>query len=201
MDFTRVKENLEKRGYQVSCFDTAAQAAAYLDAQIDGITVGFGGSVTLDQLGLYERLATHNQVIWHQHVPKGTDTAPIRREENAASIYCCSANALAETGELINIDGTGNRLASMLYGHEKIYYVIGENKIAPDYDAALWRARNIAAPRNAHRLGTPTPCAAKGDRCYNCQSPGRICRGLVVLWENITGQQAEVVLVHEELGY
>ena len=80
--------------------------------------------------------------------------------------------------------------------------MVGSNKIAPDYDAALWRARNIASPKNAQRLGMKTPCAAKGDRCYNCQSPDRICRALVVLWEKPKGtQEMELVLVDEALGY
>ena len=70
----------------------------------------------------------------------------------------------AETGEIINIDGTGNRVASGLYGHEKVYFIVGRNKLAPDYDAALWRARNIAGPKNAQRLQKKTPCAVKGDK-------------------------------------
>ena len=110
--------------------------------------------------------------------------------------------ALAETGELINIDGTGNRVASTLFGHRRVYFVVGVNKIAPDYDAALWRARNIASPKNAQRLGRKTPCAVKGDRCYNCSSPERICRGLTVLWEPMGGAEVtEVLLINQELGY
>ena len=90
--------------------------------------------------------------------------------------------------------------ASTLYGHQKVYFVIGTNKIAPDYDAALWRARNIAAPLNARRLERKTPCVKAG-RCMNCSSPERICRGLVVLWEAISGMKMEVVLIDEELGF
>ena len=116
-------------------------------------------------------------------------------------VYLTSANGLAETGEIVNIDGTGNRVSGMLFGHKKVYFVVGRNKLAPDYDGALWRARNIAAPKNAQRLGTRTPCAARGDRCYDCKSPQRICRGLVVLWEAMKGCETEVVLVDEELGY
>ena len=74
-------------------------------------------------------------------------------------------------------------VAAVFYGHEKVYLVAGINKIAEDEAQALYRARNIAAPRNAQRLGSKTPCAAKGDRCYDCSSPQRICRGLSVLWE------------------
>ena len=88
-----------------------------------------------------------------------------------------------------------------LYGHRKVYLVIGRNKLAEDYDSALWRARNVAAPKNAQRLNCKTPCAVKGDRCYDCKSPDRICCGLVVLWRPMMGQDIEIILVDEDLGY
>ena len=117
-----------------------------------------------------------------------------------ADVYITSANGLTENGEVINIDGAGNRVASTLYGHKRVYFIIGRNKLAPTYDEALWRARNIAAPKNAQRLGKKTPCAVKGDRCYDCKSPDRICRGLVVLWGPSMGVETEIVLVDEDLG-
>ena len=194
--FDTVKKNLEARGFSVRTFATAAEAAAYLNEAIDGKTVGFGGSVTLQDMGLYELLGSHNEVHWHW-----VNGQEERKTAMGTQVYLSSANGLAETGEIINIDGSGNRVASTLYGHEKVYLVIGRNKLAPTYDEALWRARNIASPKNAQRLGRKTPCAVKGDRCYDCKSPGRICRGLVVLWGPMMGVEAEVVLVDEELGY
>lgn len=201
MDFTKVKSALEARGFKVSAFPSAAEAARYLNGQIDGVSVSFGGSVTLEQMGLFESLGQHNEVLSHWHVPVGKDPAEIRAKAMTTEVYLTSANGLAETGEIVNIDGTGNRVSGMLFGHKKVYFVVGRNKLAPDYDGALWRARNIAAPKNAQRLGTRTPCAARGDRCYDCKSPQRICRGLVVLWEAMKGCETEVVLVDEELGY
>ena len=201
MDFTKVKSALEARGFKVSAFPTAAEAARYLNGQIDGVSVSFGGSVTLEQMGLFESLGQHNEVLSHWHVPAGKDPAEIRAKAMTTEVYLTSANGLAETGEIVNIDGTGNRVSGMLFGHKKVYFVVGRNKLAPDYDGALWRARNIAAPKNAQRLGTKTPCAARGERCYDCKSPQRICRGLVVLWEAMKGCETEVVLVDEELGY
>ena len=201
MDFTKVKSALEARGFKVSAFPSAAEAARYLNGQIDGVSVSFGGSVTLEQMGLFESLGQHNEVLSHWHVPAGKDPAEIRAKAMTTEVYLTSANGIAETGEIVNIDGTGNRVSGMLFGHKKVYFVVGRNKLAPDYDGALWRARNIAAPKNAQRLGTRTPCAARGDRCYDCKSPQRICRGLVVLWEAMKGCETEVVLVDEELGY
>ena len=198
-DFSRVKQNLEARGFSVSVFATAAEAADYLDSAIDNTSVGFGGSVTLEQMGLYERLERHDRVNWHWRPT--VDGADARQAAMTAEHYITSVNGLAETGELINIDGTGNRVASTLYGHKKVWFVVGRNKLAPTYEEALWRARNIAAPKNAQRLKRKTPCAVKADHCYDCKSPERICRGLVVLWEAIGSMEMEVVFVDEALGY
>ncbi len=201
MVFTKVKQNLEKRGFKVSVFEKATDAAKYLDSQIDGRTVGFGGSVTLEQIGLYETLGTHNTVSWHHRIPENMTRAEIINRANASQIYLSSVNGLAETGEIINIDNTGNRVGAIFYGHEKVYLVVGVNKIAKDYESALWRARNIAAPLNAKRLNRKTPCAVNADKCYDCNSPDKICRGLSVLWELPAMNDIEVVLINENLGY
>ena len=196
MDFQRVTENLERRGFRVRSFASGEAAAEYLDGAIDGVSVGLGGSVTLKAMGLYDRLAAHNQVFWHW-----VNGPEERKKAMDAQVYVSSVNALAETGEIINIDGAGNRAAGTLFGHERGYLVIGRNKLAPTYEQALWRARNVAAPKNAQRLGVKTPCAVKGDRCYDCKSPARICRGLVVLWGPPMGMEMEILLVDEDLGY
>lgn len=194
-DYEKLRENLEARGFGVTYFDTAAEAVEYLDRKLDGKTVGHGGSISLQELGLIDRLQSHADVRSHWLGDSLADTA-------AAPVYLTSVNGLAETGELINIDGTGNRVAATIFGHEEVYFIVGVNKIAPDYDAALWRARNVASPKNAQRLGKKTPCAVKGDKCYDCKSPERICRALAVLWEKPTGiGRAEVVLINEPLGY
>ena len=198
MDFTKVSENLKARGYAVQCFATAQEAADYLNGAIDGVSVAFGGSVTLDQMGLFERLSSHNHAMWHWR--EGTAEDP-RKEGLTADVYVTSVNGMDEDGDLINIDGAGNRVAASLFGHKKVYFVVGRNKLAPTYEEALWRARNIAAPKNAQRLQRKTPCAAKGDRCYNCSSPERICAALVVYWKKPTSMDFEVVLVDEPLGY
>ncbi len=201
MDFTLVKDNLEKRGFQVSCFDTAKDALFYLDAAIDQKEVGIGGSVTIQEMGLYEKLATHNKVYWPWKPIEGKTDQEMRELAHRAGIYFSSVNGLAETGEVINIDGTCNRISATLYGPRKVYLVVGMNKIAPDYEQALYRARNVAAPLNCKRLNRKTPCAIKGDKCYDCNSPERICRGLTVFWRKPGGCDYEIVLIKENLGY
>lgn len=196
-DIEKLKQNLLREGFLVSCFDTAQEACTYLNTAIDGVSVGFGGSQTVRDMGLYEQLSAHNQCYWHWD--KVNNVIPA--EATNAEVYISSLNGVSENGELINIDGGGNRVASTLYGHQRVYFIIGENKIAPDYDAALWRARNIAAPRNAKRLEKRTPCVQTG-RCMNCASPERICRALVVLWEKpVLIPQVEVVIVRQSLGF
>lgn len=196
-DIKKLREMLEREGFQTSFYETAEECLAALDKELDGVTIGFGGSQTVRDMGLYQRLETHNRCFWHWN--KGTGEIP--EEATRAQVYICSLNAVAETGELINIDGGGNRLASNLYGHEKVYFIIGVNKIAPDYQAALWRARNIAAPLNAKRLGKNTPCVKVG-HCCDCKSPDRICAALLVYWEKpaLSGE-IEVVIVNQELGF
>jgi len=143
-------------------------------------------------------LSENNRVFWHWK-QKSEET---RKSAAAAEVYITSANAVAETGEIINIDGSGNRVANTLYGKKKVYIIIGTNKIAEDYDKALWRARNIASPLNARRLGRNTPCVKGELKCYDCKSPERICKGLVVLWNKMNGtEKVEVIIIDEELGY
>lgn len=155
--------------------------------------------MTLLDMGIYERLQENNDVAWHWKTP-GPETLA---KAAAAQVYLTSVNGIAETGEIINIDGTGNRVAATLYDREKVYLVAGVNKVAPTYEEALWRARNIAAPLNARRLNRKTPCALKEEmKCYDCKSPERICNGLTVLWRKLGGvKECELILIGQELGY
>ena len=196
MDRAKLKENFAWRGFKLSVFPTRAAAVHYLDGKIDGATVGIGGSITVKEMGLYDALSTHNQVHWHMSHGEIADA-------NRAEIYISSLNALAETGELLNIDGTGNRVSATAYGAKRVYFVVGSNKLAPDLQQALWRARNIAAPQNAARLKVNTPCVTETPpRCHDCRSPERICRELLVLWiKPRPVEEMEVILIEEDLGY
>ena len=200
-DILKTKENLEKNGFKVQLFNTPEDAAKYLNDEIDGTTVAFGGSKTLDQMGLFESLGTHNEVIWHWYPKEGSTTNETRYEARYAKVYLSSVNGVAETGELVNIDGAFNRLASVFYGHEKVYLVISKNKITDDYDSAVWRARNIASPMNAKRYNTKTPCVKDG-KCHDCNSPERICRGMSVIWKAPMIGDIEIILIDkDDMGF
>ena len=198
MDWQKTAENMKKRGFTVRRYATGAEAAEALCEELKGQEIGMGGSMTAAQLGLPEKLEAAGCTVYARGRSwdrKDTDKGV------TAPVYISSANGVAETGELVNIDGTGNRVAATLYGPEKVYFIVGLNKLAPTLEAAIDRARNVAAPKNAQRLHAKTPCAVRADHCYDCKSPGRICRALTVLWGAMMGSDMEVVLVNEDLGY
>ncbi len=203
MKINSLKENLSKLGYAVSVFDKKEDATEYLKEKIKNTTVGLGGSITAKEMGLSEALGENNEVIWHWFPRNGKSAAEELLAAGNTEIYISSVNGIAVSGEIVNIDGTCNRIASTLYGHKKVYFVIGENKISDTLDAAIYRARNTAAPLNAKRLGKNTPCAKSKDenKCYNCASAERICAALSVFWQKPKGQEYEVIIIKESLGY
>ena len=134
MDVQRAIAALTHKGFAVRYFETAKEAANYLAGSISGKTVGIGGSMTIEQLGFYDRLTKNNTVFWHWK----TDDLATRVSAASTQVYLTSANAIAETGEIINIDGSGNRVAATLYNHERVVFVAGVNKLAPDLASALF---------------------------------------------------------------
>ena len=201
MDFEKVAEALRRKGYSVSYFENANSAAEYLDHEIDKRTVGFGDSATVASMALNERLRLHNTVYDPASCADNDSFVDIAKSCLTTEVFLTSVNAMSESGEMVNIDGTGNRIAGSLFGHEKVYFVVSSKKITATLEDAIQRARNIAAPENAKRLGLKTPCAIKGDRCYNCSSPERICNAMLIYFRKMDDIDAEVVLIDEPLGY
>lgn len=201
MDIKKVIELLKLKGYTVSYLKNIEEAAVYLDNIIDNKSVGFGDSATLLSMELFERLSSHNEVFDPQHCQIGTNFIDTAKKCLTTEIYITSINALSETGEIVNIDGTGNRVAGSLFGHKKVYFVTGINKLVPTLEDAIWRVRNIVAPQNAMRLQLRTPCAQKGNRCYDCSSPDRICNGMIIHFKKMNDIDMEIVLIDEQLGF
>lgn len=197
-DMEKTGKNLEGRGFRVHRFATGAEAADYLVQTLHGTGIGIGGSVTIDTLDVYDRLCESNEVFWHwkNHAPE------TRERAGKAETYLCSANGVSENGEIVNIDGFGNRVAGTIYGPERVFLVVGRNKIAPDLTGAIDRARNIAAPLNARRLNRHTPCAVGEPRCRDCRSPEKVCGVMTVFFMPPTSiKEFHVILVDEDLGY
>ncbi|MBE6414316.1 MAG: lactate utilization protein [Verrucomicrobiaceae bacterium] len=191
-------ENLRKRGFVPHFFNTANEAKEFFKAELKNNTIGIGGSVTISQLGLYDMLSEGNTVYSHS-----VDKSPnVLENASLAEVYISGANAIAETGEIVNIDGRGNRVSSVIWGanRKKVYIVSSTNKVVATLEDAIFRAKNVAAPQNAKRLNLKTPCAIKADKCYKCNSPDKICRVLTVLGYP-TSAETHIVLIAENLGY
>lgn len=196
MNIEKAMKNLELRGFDVKFFSTGAEATEYICSEVKNTSVGIGGSKTAESLGLFEKLSENNLVYWHWKTP-GAETIA---KANSAPVYITSANAISEDGEILNIDGKGNRLAGQVYGDKKVYIVAGTNKLRPDFHSALDRARNIAAVKNCGRFDNNNPCKLDG-KCHDCRMKSRICNALLVLWGPMMGMDMEVILIDEELGF
>ena len=196
MDIEKTVKNLKVRGFQVSCFETGAKAAEYLNSCIKGCSVGIGGSKTVESLGLYETLSENNTVYWHWKVPG----RPTLDSAATTDIYMCSANAISEDGEIFNIDGNGNRVAAMCFGPKSVVIVAGMNKVVKDMDEAYSRVRNYTSPAVVQRFpDAKTPCNANG-LCADCKGTDSCCCYMVETRLCRPAGKIKVVLVGEDLG-
>ncbi|HIS43831.1 MAG TPA: lactate utilization protein [Candidatus Scatomorpha merdigallinarum] len=200
MDVEKLKRSVEGRGWSFKHFATGEEAANYLAGELEGVSVGIGGSGTVDAIGLYDKLTGKcPDVVWHW---KEDDQDAARVRAMNTDVYISGANAIAETGEIVNIDGKGNRVASTLYGHKRLYIVAGKNKVQPTLEDAIYRARNVAAPLRARSFNVDTPCVkSKELKCYDCRSPQRVCCGMSILMYRMMGmEKSELILIDEDLG-
>ena len=166
----------------------------------DGATVGVGGSVTLNQIGLFDALKNRKvQLIWPIQAKSDEERLELTRKSFSSDIFLTGTNAVTEDGKLYNVDATGNRVGAMVIGPKKVIVVCGVNKIVPDIEGAAERVRYWAAPQNAKRLKRKTPCAETGF-CADCSSPERICNIYVTLAKKPIRTELEVILVGESLG-
>jgi hypothetical protein len=194
---------LEKRAFHstyAASLDDARQAL--LDNIPVDATVGVGGSVTIREIGILEELEKRGTTVVH-HWKKGIpllESRELRQKEGRADYYLTSANAITRHGDIINIDGIGNRVAHMIYGPENVFIVAGYNKITDDIDSGIKRSKNIAAVMNARRVGSKTPCAETG-QCSDCNAPARICRVTSIIQYRPWQTNISVLLVNARLGF
>ncbi|NLN45775.1 MAG: LUD domain-containing protein [Clostridiaceae bacterium] len=199
MDLNQTSEALRKNGFGARVFHTGREAADAAIALIGKRSVGIGGSWTIHTLGLYEQLCEQgNTVSWHW---RDTDPEAARRRASVSEVYLASSNAVTLDGKLVNIDGTGNRVAAFCWGPEEVVLIAGRNKIARDTEDAIRRVHEEACGKNARRLGLKTPCATL-DRCTDCDTPDRMCRVVQILERKPGGVRGlQVFLVDEDLGF
>ncbi len=199
----KVVKALQKNEFDAVYFASAADAAEHVLKHISaGDVVGFGGSVTMKELGIPEKaLEKGAKILDHNKdglSPEEKDS--IRRQQLISDVFLCSANAVTLDGCIVNIDGVGNRVAAMTYGPKKVVIVAGINKIAKDVHAAFQRIRSVASPKNNKRLNLPNPCTASGT-CMDCQAKTRTCRIYSVMKKKPMSSDITVVIVGEQLGY
>ena len=164
--------------------------------------VGAAGSVTIRELGILEQLKARGNTVYDHWVPglSKEESLRIRKSQMTCDLFLGSANAITMHGELVNIDATGNRTNSMVFGPGKVIFVAGYNKLVEDVQEALKRIREVAAPINARRLKMDVPCAKTG-KCLDCNAPQRICRVIVIHERKPLMTDMLIILVGEELGY
>ncbi len=200
-----IMANLKKNGFTSLYTPTKEEAVREILEMIPkDAKVGLGGSVTLREMGLVKALYERGNVLadhWRPGISK-EESKQVRHNQLSSDIFLASTNAITMDGKLLNIDGSGNRVASMIYGPPKVIIVAGVNKIVKDLDEAMKRVRNVATPMNTNRLGSKTPCAQTGVCAEDqCELPGRICHIITILERKPSENETTVVLVGERLGY
>lgn len=197
----RLVENLKKRNMDAYYCATKDEALAKaLELIPDGDVVSWGGSESLNQIGLIEAVKKRNKVIDRATAATVEEKQELMRQALLCDTYLMSSNAVSQDGQLVNIDGNGNRCAALIYGPKSVVMIVGMNKVAADLDTAMSRARNTAAPANVqHFPGIKTPCAVTGV-CANCMSPETICCQFVITRFSRVPGRIKVVLVGESLG-
>jgi L-lactate utilization protein LutB len=199
----KVISALKKNNVEVEYFKTGDEAREAVLRRIpDGAAVGLGGSTTLSQIGLIDALRRANISLIDQY-EKGISSEEgleRRRKGLLADIFITGTNALTERGQLVNIDGMGNRVAAQIFGPRHVFIVTSVSKIVRDVDAALERIRKVAAPLNAQRLGVDSACA-RGHGCELCDPQTSLCNFISIIERQRVKGRMTVFLIEEQFGY
>ena len=203
----RTKEALERNGFRVLVASSKVDAVEKVLGLIPvEAKVGVGGSVTVRELGLIEALRERGNRVVHHWLPDFSIEGwlSFMVEAHNSDVYLCSSNAVTEDGKLVNVDSTGNRVASMIFGPGRVVVVVGWNKIVRDVESGLKRLKEVAGPLNAKRHNIrELPCVKTGV-CTDCDSPKRICRVITILERapnRVRKPNMTIVLVAEKLGF
>ena len=194
--------NLSKRNMEGCYFPTAADCTqAILKEMPEGSVIGWGGSESVKESGLMDAIHNGNyELIDRSSAKTPEESRQLYAKTVLADYYLMSTNAITLDGELINIDGNGNRVACLIQGPAHVILVVGMNKVVTDVESGIARVRNMASPANAIRLNRNLACAATGV-CHDCLSPECFCNQLVITRRSMHNGRSKVYLVGEELGY
>ena len=198
----KVAEALNKRYFEAYyCSDRAAALEKILELIPQDHVVSWGGAATVDELGVKEALRQRGQAVIDRDTAKDAqERQKMLKQALTCDTFLMGSNAISADGQLVNIDGTGNRVAALCFGPTQVVVVAGMNKVAGDLDGAMRRAREVAAPMNAQRFPLKTPCVANG-LCGDCKGPDSICAQIVTTRLCKPAGRIKVVLVGEDLGF
>lgn len=198
----KVIKGLKSRNMEGFYVETGKDALKLALSMIpQGSVVGWGGSATIEEIGLKEAIRGGNyQVLDRDNCKDAAEKKQVERQIFSADYMLCSSNAITEDGILVNIDGNANRVAAIAYGPEHVIMIVGMNKVAKDVDAAIYRARNEAATINTQRFPINTPCKVSGS-CANCMSMDNICCEFLITRFSRHEGRIKVILVGENLGF
>lgn len=194
--------SLEQHGFEVQFFKTGREAAdAALREIPQNASIGLGGSATVKTINLLEAVLSGQYRLFNQYNPQLSpdEQLEMRRRGMLADYYLTGTNAITETGELVNVDGIGNRVAAQIFGAPRVLIFASVKKIVKDVDAALERIRTIAAPLNARRFGIDVPCI-HGEPCSKCPTDKTLCNITAIIHHQRTGR-IKIFLIDEDLGY
>ncbi len=183
-------------GYYAATKEEALKKA--LELIPEESTVTMGGAMSAHEIGLVDALKAGNYLFIDRD--QESDRRAAMLKAYSADVFLSSVNAMTEDGVLVNIDGNANRVSAIAQGPKKVLFIVGINKICNDVDAAMKRARNVAAPINAQRFGLNTPCAKTGS-CMNCKSPDTICCQFLITRYSKHADRIHVILVNDNLGF
>lgn len=195
-------KNLKSRHFDACYCATREEALTKaLEWIPEGATVGWGGTVTAQQIGLLDAVNAGN----YHAIDRDQCKTPEEREQAMkdslfSDVFITGANALSITGEMVNIDGNGNRVGAIIYGPKQVLVVVGMNKVADSLEEAVKRARTVAAPMNKQRFLGNTPCSVTGV-CADCKSEGCICNQIVITRNCRPAGRIRFILVGETLGF
>lgn len=195
-------EKFNKRGIEGYYCDNGEEALLMAKRFLTpGCSISWGGSETLNEIGLLDELKASDYILYDRNAAKTPEEKTLMYSKIVTSdYYFMSSNAITLDGQLINIDGAGNRVACLIYGPKNVIIIAGMNKIVTDVTTGIERVRNMASPPNVIRLGLKTPCAELG-RCANCLVDDCICCEIVVTRKSRIPGRIKVILVGEELGF
>ena len=203
---TDLKEALEGNNFEVFIADNAVDAGHQVLEKIlpktGAKSVSWGGSMTFIATGLFDSIKDNPGLEVLNTFNKNLspeDALELRRQALLVDLFITGTNAVTETGELVNLDMFGNRVAGITFGPKNVVILVGRNKIVPDLEAAMVRIKDYVAPTNAMRLNKKTPCV-KTSCCEECKSPDRICNSWTITQKSFPKGRIKVVLINEDLG-